>query len=472
MSIKYFYNIILKDSDNTILSEDILTDVRCKFFSSKEKIKDKFTKNSEDNALYYNYSIEEDKTMLWTVTDKSGFEVESIKPLQDGKYSICVNDTQTKTLSKKLYFSKYHTLLKVDYYSSDNSIYCEIEPRRASTGLCLMLKFSGVAEPVLVFSMPDISDNYVKEKVDTEFSEYYATASTDEGIVKFLTIEQREKLNDFISNCEKEKELELSDKSYINKEDAELASKLNPKYFNVKRNLSSQINISDAQPFDYEPSIESDDKKEEVIKNTDIPILDPELNCECAKTVENIPVDNAEQDIERDTAVCECSDESNSEYKILPDKMFDIDGEEYLYYGNIDENGNRTGYGKTLLNSKTTYEGEYLDDMRNGNGAYYYKDGGLCYYGEWKNNVREGLGIGVSSADKSIHVGTWKNNKPYKNGVRMSRDGEVKFVRKELSDGTTVLINFMPDESIVISKYDIYENKTSEKSYSIEDLTK
>ena len=143
----------------------------------------------------------------------------------------------------------------------------------------------------------------------------------------------------------------------------------------------------------------------------------------------------------------------------------------YSYYGNLDGNGNRSGYGRTVTDfGLTAYEGMYVNDKRSGKGAYFYKDGTLCYSGDWAENVRHGVGVGFSSRDGSIHVGKWVHNKPEGTGVRMSAEGEIKFVCKELSDGSTVLMNYLDDDSVVISKYDKNGSKLSEKKVSLIDL--
>lgn len=441
MGIKYFYNIIYTKIDETDLLNDILSNVRKEYFVEKTRVKSKFSVNSESNPVFYEYSIEQDKPMLWNVTTESAV-IESVKKLPDEKYSICVN--KDNLLYKKLYFSKYHTLLKVEYYGTKGEILCEIEPRRASTGLCLLMKTVSFTEPVLLFSMPGSGDEFVDKMVDDQFSDYFVKAHTNDGIITFISNEQLISYNNFVDECYRNKEDLLSDESYISQDETELASKINPAYFNVKRNLSGIVDITKATPFDGEISHNDEVKVEPVMEENVVNSI-----LENKTKTEHNPIE---------------------EYKILPDKIIEADGNKYLYYGNLDYADNRDGYGRTTLNGKTTYEGYYSKDKRNGVGSYYYKDGGLCYFGDWKDNDRNGLGVGISSVDSSIHVGTWKNNKPFGNGVRLAKDGNVKFVRKELATGETILINFMPDDSVIIAKYDVEENKIGEKTYNINEL--
>ena len=119
---------------------------------------------------------------------------------------------------------------------------------------------------------------------------------------------------------------------------------------------------------------------------------------------------------------------------------------------------------------RTAYEGNYRNDKRSGKGAYFYKDGTLCYSGDWAENARHGVGVGISSRDGSMHIGRWKNNKPEGNGVRLSAEGDIRFVCKELSDGGTVLMNYLPDDTVLISKYDAQGKKIAEKTVSLTDF--
>ncbi|MBQ0098327.1 MAG: hypothetical protein KBS62_05280 [Oscillospiraceae bacterium] len=442
MGIKYFYNIIYTKIDDTDLLYDILSNIRKEYFDEKTKVKSKFTVNSESNPVFYEYSIEHNKPMFWSVSTETSV-IETVKNMPDDKYSICAN--KNGYLFKKLNFSKYHTLLKVGYYSKNGELICEIEPRRASIGLCLLMKSASFSEPLLLFSMPKSGDDFVDKMVDEQFTDYFVEAYTDEGVVKFLSNEQLIIYNNFVDECYHNKEVLLSDESFISKDETELAAKINPAYFNVKRNLSEIVDITKAEPFEDEISPKINEKEETTMDENTIVNSNIEIKVE----EEHNPLE---------------------EYKVLPDKVIEVDGTEYLYYGNLDFADNRDGYGRTMLNGKTTYEGYYSNDKRNGVGSYYYKDGGLCYFGDWKDNSRNGLGVGISSVDASIHVGTWKDNKPFSNGVRLAKDGNVKFVRKELSTGETVLINFMPDDSVIIAKYDINENKIGEKTYNISEL--
>ena len=137
------------------------------------------------------------------------------------------------------------------------------------------------------------------------------------------------------------------------------------------------------------------------------------------------------------------------------DLIINSGGERYLYYGELNENSLRDGYGRTEMdNGKTAYEGNYKNNKRDGFGSYYYKDGGLCYTGEWKNNKRNGFGLGVRSSDGSYHAGGWTDNKPNGMGVRFDKYGKLSYV-SNFKDGkeTGLCVEFREDGGISIFKW-------------------
>ena len=137
------------------------------------------------------------------------------------------------------------------------------------------------------------------------------------------------------------------------------------------------------------------------------------------------------------------------------DLIINSGGDRYLYFGELNENLLRDGYGRTQMDSgKTAYEGNYKNNKRDGFGSYYYKDGGLCYTGEWKNNKRSGFGLGVRSSDGSYHAGGWSDNKPNGMGVRFDKYGHLSYV-SNFKDGKEIglCVEFREDGGISIFKW-------------------
>lgn len=135
----------------------------------------------------------------------------------------------------------------------------------------------------------------------------------------------------------------------------------------------------------------------------------------------------------------------------------------YTYFGNLDENNCRTGRGRTVSpDGMTSYDGEYLDDRRNGFGVCYYNNGSINYVGNWTDNSRNGGGVGYRLSDGTMHVGKWDNNTPDGYGARFDRNGNLIDVSNyENGVRTGKSVSFDENGNIVVS---VYENgeKTSE----------
>jgi len=95
-----------------------------------------------------------------------------------------------------------------------------------------------------------------------------------------------------------------------------------------------------------------------------------------------------------------------------PDKIIRHTDDMYYYYGALDAEGKRTGYGRTVMSSgHTAYDGEYADDKRSGFGVYYYRNGKICYVGNWDKNHKSGAGVSFVHKDQSMIIGKWENNR-------------------------------------------------------------
>lgn len=450
MGIQYFYNFCVTDIDDTDLQSDILSAVRKSYFSTFEKIRDKITYDSEGVSMLYDYCIERDKPLRWTVKQPNGVVVQEVQPADGGKYYLCFY--QDDKLYKRLLFSKLHTLLKVEYTGENGAVSRTVEPRKVQGGLCLLYTDTSLPKPQVLYEAPEVSEKPVLDELHAAFNDYTVAASTNEGIVWFLSDEQLEHYREFV-DLVKTGIAEMIDKSYVD-DGTPLYEKINPKDFNIKRNLSASLDIADAKPFGeiiVEKACEPVDESDQIDEPADEPVE--------ASLADTQP--------EEDTIAGEAPEDTAGK----PDKIIMADGVFYSYYGELDDNGNRSGYGRTLTDlGRTAYEGTYSNDKRSGKGAYFYKDGTLCYSGDWSENVRHGVGVGISARDGSMHIGRWVNNKPEGNGVRVTAEGSIKFVCKELSDGCTALMNYLDDDTVVITKYDKNGTKISEKKVSLTDI--
>jgi hypothetical protein len=73
------------------------------------------------------------------------------------------------------------------------------------------------------------------------------------------------------------------------------------------------------------------------------------------------------------------------------------------------------------IDNEAKYQGEWVDDIRDGRGYQIWPDGSL-YEGSWKNNKANGSGR-LIHADGDVYEGEWKDDKAHGYGVYMHADG-------------------------------------------------
>lgn len=164
---------------------------------------------------------------------------------------------------------------------------------------------------------------------------------------------------------------------------------------------------------------------------------------------------------QKDDVPTEESDEENPEIVNEEEPHCDVviltKSGRYTYFGKLDENNCRTGRGRTVSpDGMTSYDGEYLDDRRNGFGVCYYNNGSINYVGNWTDNSRNGGGVGYRLSDGTMHAGKWDNNTPDGYGARFDRNGNLIDVSNyENGVRTGKSVSFDENGNIVVS---VYEN--------------
>ena len=63
----------------------------------------------------------------------------------------------------------------------------------------------------------------------------------------------------------------------------------------------------------------------------------------------------------------------------------------------------------TTKNGRLLYEGDYVNGSEEGNGKYFYEDGGY-YEGQFKNGVRHGKGIEYDKNGKQLYGASYKED--------------------------------------------------------------
>lgn len=480
-----YYSVVLKDFEELDFKDDALAGVRACYFKEDLKPQQGDTiRQFEEEKLSYCYSLEENKPMLWKVMQNHKVKQLS-KYLPDNIYCICYLNSQ-EFVTKKVYFNAKHYWIKTEYFLPDKGLncVCSVAPKIINGYFAIVKTVYDengcVAIPLyMVKSVPDV------DLCD-------AVAYSNRGMLYFTTQTP--------SNVSKRK-TEVSGFSF------------SPVDFNLARNLNSTFDISFAPyltlengiPVDktvvekesYENSEEKfssseykkDDTKEninieEILEETteDISIVSSEeilddvieeisevVTEEISEVIEEEVSEKISEEITPDYDFSE-DDNININYnedfnlknncyqsdeKLVSDKEI-TDGEnKFTYYGSLDENGNRSGYGRTeTAQGKTAYEGEYKNDMRNGFGCFYYKDGSVNYVGDWVDNKRTGRGVGFRSSDGEIHIGKWNDNLPENLGARFDKDGNFISLNHYLHGNKHGIgISFDQNGNLIITKW-------------------
>ena len=105
-------------------------------------------------------------------------------------------------------------------------------------------------------------------------------------------------------------------------------------------------------------------------------------------------------------------------------KLYYIDNEKHkgkIYTGEW-KNDLRNGKGVETWKSGNRFVGDFINDKREGYGIYYFSNGGI-YDGNWKNGKKEGFGIEYYT-DGDRYEGKWKNGKRNGQGVYFYKNGD------------------------------------------------
>ena len=100
-------------------------------------------------------------------------------------------------------------------------------------------------------------------------------------------------------------------------------------------------------------------------------------------------------------------------------------GDQYGTYEGEWKDGERHGQGTYDDNAGSVYIGEWKYDERSGEGIQIYPDGSK-YEGQWENDQRNGQGI-LILPDGQKYEGAWKNNKRHGPGTFTDLDGSSEY---------------------------------------------
>lgn len=436
-----FYSVCVSDFEKLDFKNDALAGVRANYFNSNHRPQADDTDILLDDVSYkLSYKMSKNQPLSWKVT-KNLRPYQSVKRETGGIYCVRYY-TENATVYKKQFFDSSHLWIRTEYFdkSIEGERLCTVSPKKIDDVIVIeKITFSNnrkVGSETLFPSDKNSDGNSAALVYSNNGMIWY-----DSSFVPKYSVKEESKENTVSepkpSGFELEADKFLPDYSPENPIDLSSLEYLEDTFKEPQPQITAYDRI--------EKILEEAHKTNknlfgQIIENTCVEIADEEtelLDDSEELTEENMAESKAEisektqqaSDTEEHTEESETTQEVRedivkAEEEKKSDAVVSTTSGNYEYFGAVDENGLRTGRGRTVSPSGiTAYDGEYAQGKRDGFGVFYYKNGDINYVGEWAQNRRSGAGVGYRTSDGTMHIGKWDSNTPCGYGARFNKDG-------------------------------------------------
>lgn len=436
-----FYSVCVSDFEKLDFKNDALAGVRANYFNSNHRPQADDTDILLDDVSYkLSYKMSKNQPLSWKVT-KNLRPYQSVKRETGGIYCVRYY-TENATVYKKQFFDSSHLWIRTEYFdkSIEGERLCTVSPKKIDDVIVIeKITFSNnrkVGSETLFPSDKNSDGNSAALVYSNNGMIWY-----DSSFVPKYSVKEESKENTVSepkpSRFELEADKFLPDYSPENPIDLSSLEYLEDTFKEPQPQITAYDRI--------EKILEEAHKTNknlfgQIIENTCVEIADEEtelLDDSEELTEENMAESKAEisekiqqaSDTEEHTEESETTQEVRedivkAEEEKKSDAVVSTTSGNYKYFGAVDENGLRTGRGRTVSPSGiTAYDGEYAQGKRDGFGVFYYKNGDINYVGEWAQNRRSGAGVGYRTSDGTMHIGKWESNTPCGYGARFNKDG-------------------------------------------------
>lgn len=436
-----FYSVCVSDFEKLDFKNDALAGVRANYFNSNHRPQADDTDILLDDVSYkLSYKMSKNQPLSWKVT-KNLRPYQSVKRETGGIYCVRYY-TENATVYKKQFFDSSHLWIRTEYFdkSIEGERLCTVSPKKIDDVIVIeKITFSNnrkVGSETLFPSDKNSDGNSAALVYSNNGMIWY-----DSSFVPKYSVKEESKENTVSEPKPNRFELEadkfLPDYSPENPIDLSSLEYLEDTFKEPQPQITAYDRI--------EKILEEAHKTNknlfgQIIENTCVEIADEEtelLDDSEELTEENMAESKAEisektqqaSDTEEHTEESETTQEVRedivkAEEEKKSDAVVSTTSGNYKYFGAVDENGLRTGRGRTVSPSGiTAYDGEYAQGKRDGFGVFYYKNGDINYVGEWAQNRRSGAGVGYRTSDGTMHIGKWDSNTPCGYGARFNKDG-------------------------------------------------
>lgn len=427
MSGILYFGLTFDKYDVLDFTDDFLAGVRANFFNSDcETQVNRSVQYLGNDEFSFVYNMTDNAPISWKV-HKNGVVHQNAEVVNSDCYRVNTYGDDGRVY-KRHYFNNNHRWLKSEYLD-DNLKNIEY-----------VLYPSVIDEKDVIVKIHNASESIVQSYLypKTEMpddSDYSVLAFTENGFLFFNSVPNHKFISKTVIHDDSVKNLGGFSFDSVD--------------FNLNRNLNTTFDITQVEYLDDENG-----KPFHSVSNREFNEPKPEED----KKPEEIPQEKTHGESE-------------------PDAILSVGNESYSYFGSLDEDNRRDGYGRTVTNEgNTAYEGYYKNDKRNGFGTFYYKNRKVNFIGNWSDNYRQGFGVGFRSSDGTSHIGKWDRNNPEGIGARFDKDGNFIFLGRYENgmkqgkgftldeDGSFILSIFRDDEVIASYKVDdLLENLKSEE---------
>lgn len=436
-----FYSVCVSDFEKLDFKNDALAGVRANYFNSNHRPQADDTDILLDDVSYkLSYKMSKNQPLSWKVT-KNLRPYQSVKRETGGIYCVRYY-TENATVYKKQFFDSSHLWIRTEYFdkSIEGERLCTVSPKKIDDVIVIeKITFSNnrkVGSETLFPSDKNSDGNSAALVYSNNGMIWYDSSFVPKYSVKEESKENtvnkpkpsRFKLeaDKFLPDYSPENPIDLSSLEYLQDTFKEPQPQITA-YDRIEKILE-EAHKTNKNLFG------------QIIENTCVEIADEEtelLDDSEELTEENMAESKAEisektqqaSDTEEHTEESETTQEVRedivkAEEEKKSDAVVSTTSGNYEYFGEVDENGLRTGRGRTVSPSGiTAYDGEYAQGKRDGFGVFYYKNGDINYVGEWAQNRRSGAGVGYRTSDGTMHIGKWDSNTPCGYGARFNKDG-------------------------------------------------
>ena len=436
-----FYSVCVSDFEKLDFKNDALAGVRANYFNSNHRPQADDTDILLDDVSYkLSYKMSKNQPLSWKVT-KNLRPYQSVKRETGGIYCVRYY-TENATVYKKQFFDSSHLWIRTEYFdkSIEGERLCTVSPKKIDDVIVIeKITFSNnrkVGSETLFPSDKNSDGNSAALVYSNNGMIWY-----DSSFVPKYSVKEESKENTvsepkpsrfeleadkFLPDYSPENPIDLSSLEYL--EDTfkepqpqitayDRIEKILEEAHKTNKNLFGQIIENTCVEIADEETELLDDSEELTEENM------AESKAEISEKTQQAS-DTEEHTEERETTQEVKEDIVKAEEEKKSDAVVSTTSGNYKYFGAVDENGLRTGRGRTVSPSGiTAYDGEYAQGKRDGFGVFYYKNGDINYVGEWAQNRRSGAGVGYRTSDGTMHIGKWDSNTPCGYGARFNKDG-------------------------------------------------